>query len=247
VTPFHPRIGQNVTVAWTELNDSAADLGAYVTDVYVSGPDGEIVGSARLPGDGVKADSIAERSWTFEGGPKADGAHTVMIYMNAEGVDAGSGVPGEQGFRGATSVHFDVGGGEQAADSQNSEAWNAAISAFRSSTATLTEDDYVAQLADGVNWLAALDTLDAASQSELGRLGRTLSARQRGSREQESLLFANPDDLTDDASREQLARRQAAFEEARTALLGVIARPLRPDEPEDVARMLAAVQALANA
>jgi hypothetical protein len=169
-----------------------------------------------------------------------------MIYMNAEGTDPGSGVPGEQGFRGSAGAQFDVGGGEAAAGGQNEDALGAVMNAFRNATSSLTEDDYYAQLSEGVNWFAAIDTLDAGSQAALGRLGGAVQSRARGN-VGEGQLFMNPNEVSDDHAREMLVERQAGLQSARTTMLGLLAQPLDPRKPDDMARLLAAAEALANA
>lgn len=183
ITPFHAGIGQKVTVKWTEVNDAEAPLGAYFTDIYVTDPNGEQVGGARLEGAGVAAGGTVERSWDFHGGA-TPGTYAVVAYLNSEGAERGSGVPGPQGYRTSSSAQFDIGGGEGAARDQDMAAWDSAMGLFKSASSSamapeLVGGEVLTDVRDGVNWLASLDGLTAQEQKILGELGTWISGLAR--------------------------------------------------------------------
>lgn len=175
ITPFHAGVGQKVTVKWTEFNNAEAPLGAYFTDLYVTDPNGEQVGGARLEGAGVAAGGTVERSWEFHGGATA-GTYTVVAYLNSEGAERGNGVPGPQGYRTASSAQFDVGGGEGAANAQDMMAWGSAMDSFKAASnlaaaPELAAGEVLTDVGNGVNWLAAMEGLTADEQKLVGELG----------------------------------------------------------------------------
>jgi hypothetical protein len=173
VTPFHANIGQPVTFTWTEQNLSKADLDGYYTDVYVADGSGETVESTRLANPPLKAGDSAERTFQYSG-PATDGLYTVTLYINSEGSDPGSGVPGPQGLRTVGSASFDVGGGEGAAAMQDHAAWGAGLNALMSMSgappATVLE-----QLTESVNWLSAYEGLADAERGDIEKVGGWLS------------------------------------------------------------------------
>jgi hypothetical protein len=145
-------VSEPVTVKWTEVNSSKTDLGAYVSDVYVQDLDGNQAGAERLQNDGLAAGASADRTWQFPGTPTA-GHYYLTIWMNSEGSDAGSGVPGPQGFRSQVAVPFQVGNEEGYLRDQDDQAWQAAVIRFASAAADTGQA--AETLTEGLNWLAA--------------------------------------------------------------------------------------------
>lgn len=169
-TPFHAQVGQPVTISWVEINRSKTDLGAYVSDIYVADANNDQVGAARLDGAGVPAGGSAERSWEFPGAA-TEGPHTVTVWVNAEGADAGSGVPGDQGFRSSIWMQFGVGGGETAANEQDFELWAKSLESFQRASGE-SADGAAALLQEGINWLSALPSLSEEERSTVEQVAR---------------------------------------------------------------------------
>jgi hypothetical protein len=173
VAPFHASIGQAVNLTWTEENPNQVDLPAYFTDIYVYDGDGGVVESVRLDNAPLPAGSSAQRSWQFSGA-KTDGRHAASFFVNAEGSDAGSGVPGPQGYRTGAAAAWDVGGGDVAAMMQDTGAWATGINLL-SGVAYQQWPDYLNTLVESVNWLASVEELEPDEQEALGKVGNRLA------------------------------------------------------------------------
>jgi hypothetical protein len=165
----HVNPSDPVAMSWTERNPSRADLPGYYTDVYVEGPDGAVVESTRLANPPLASGASAERSFDF-GGNATEGMYLVKIYMNAEGVDPGSGVPGAQGLRGYIGAQFVVGQNDIEADQQNRQAWITGTQTLTMAATLWPPAEAILSLAEAVNWLVAVDSLTAEERGELEKV-----------------------------------------------------------------------------
>ncbi|HVU91576.1 MAG TPA: hypothetical protein VHC23_05040 [Jatrophihabitans sp.] len=156
--PTHVAVSTPVELKWTEYNYSSVEAPAYFTDVYIEDTGEQVVASARLTNPPLAAGASAERSFQFDGAA-TEGAYTVRLYMNAEGIDPGTGVPGPQGYRGVYGAQFVAGMNEQEADKQNDQIWLAATYALSNAAAEPTPAGAIAKITEALNWLSAHDQL----------------------------------------------------------------------------------------
>jgi hypothetical protein len=176
--PSNVAVNAPVPISWAEYNASAVEVPGYYTDIYVENPEGQIVGSSRLTNPPLPVGQSAERSFEFQGAA-AEGTYNVRVYINAEGIDPGTGVPGPQGLRSAIGAMFVVGMHEQEADRQNDQIWTMAVLEIANSAQSWPPAEAIRRLTEAVNWLAGHDQLTAEEQQIVSYAANWLATTQR--------------------------------------------------------------------
>jgi hypothetical protein len=168
IGPYQPRPGQAVTVTWTEQNNSKVAMPKYFSDVYVFNEGGDVIAQQRFETAGLDVGATsAEHKFEFTA-PDKQGHIRVMVYMNAEGIDMGTGVPSAQGYRNTVGDTASVvAAGDEAADEQNYQLWLMALSYLQS---VRGDQGDMAQIADALNYLASDDRLTQEESGQIAKL-----------------------------------------------------------------------------